>query len=105
VLNKMDLIENGSLMLQSFRNRFENVVGVSAETGEGIEELKEKIVQMLSGFWLRLNLSIPNDQQSLISLLHEQGKIYNKTFIDGHVELDVEVPKKLAERIRQYSQT
>jgi GTPase len=105
VLNKMDLIENGSLMLQSFRNRFENVVGVSAETGEGIEELKEKIVQMLSGFWLRLNLSIPNDQQSLISLLHEQGKIYNKTFIDGHVELDVEVPKKLAERVRQYSQT
>lgn len=105
VLNKMDLLENGQLMLQSFRNRLENVVAVSAETGEGIEDLKEKIVQMLTGFWQRVNLSIPQDQQSLISLLHEQGKIYHKTYLDGHVELDVEVPKKLAERIRQYSHT
>jgi GTPase len=105
VLNKMDLLQNGQLMLQSFRNRLENVVAVSAETGEGIEDLKNKIVQMLSGFWQRLSLSIPNDQQSLISLLHEQGKIYNKTDVNGRVELDVEVPKKLAEKIRQYSHT
>jgi GTP-binding protein HflX len=105
VLNKMDLLENDRLMLQSFRNRLEHVVAVSAETGTGIEELKEKIVQMLAGFWQRLNLSIPHDQQSLISLLHEQGKIYNKTYVDGHVELDVEIPKKLAEKVRHYSHT
>lgn len=104
VLNKIDLLENSLAMLQSFRN-LEHVVAVSAETGTGIEELKEKIVQMLAGFWQRLNLWIPHDQQSLISLLHEQGKIYNKTYVDGHVELDVEIPKKLAEKIRQYSHT
>lgn len=104
VLNKIDLLENSLAMLQSFRN-LEHVVAVSAEKGTGIEQLKEKIVRMLAGFWQRLNLWIPHDQQSLISLLHEQGKIYNKTYVDGHVELDVEIPKKLAEKIRQYSHT
>ena len=97
VLNKIDLLENSLAMLQSFRN-LEHVVAVSAETGTGIEGLKEKIVQMLAGFWQRLNFRFPIDQQSLISLLHEQGKIYNKTYVDGHVELDVEIPKELAKK-------
>jgi GTP-binding protein HflX len=103
VLNKIDLLENGRLMLQSFRNRLSDVVAISAETGEGLEELTETIARKLSEFWERIKISIPVDQQSLISLVHDKGKIYNKTYSDGHVQLDVEVPKKLAEKIRHYS--
>ncbi|PWT92824.1 MAG: GTPase HflX [Acidobacteria bacterium] len=102
VLNKIDLLENGPHVLQSFRHRLGNVVGVSAESGEGIDELAKQIVQMLSGFWQRMRLSIPLDQQGLISLLHSQGKIYDKVYTDGRVELEVEVPNKLAEKVRQY---
>lgn len=103
VLNKMDLIDNGNLMLQSYRNRLGEVVAISAETGEGLDELINTITRMLSEFWERIRLSIPNDQQSLISMLHDQGRIYYKNYTDGRIELDIEVPKKLAERVRQYS--
>jgi GTPase len=103
VLNKIDLLENKSAMLQSYRHQLGNVVAISAETGEGLEELTEAIVQMLSVFWERVRLSIPNDQQSLISLLHDEGKIFGKNYIDGRVELDVELPKKLADRVRKYA--
>lgn len=103
VLNKMDLIDNGDLMLQSYRNRLGEVVAISAETGEGLDELINTITRMLSEFWERIRLSIPNDQQSLISMLHDQGRIYYKNYTDGRIELDIEVPKKLAERVRQYS--
>ncbi len=103
VLNKIDLLENYSAMLQSYRHQLGNVVAISAETGEGLEELTEAIVQMLSVFWERVRLSIPGDQQSLISLLHDEGKIFGKNYVDGRVELDVELPKKLAERVRKYA--
>jgi len=103
VLNKIDLLENSDSMLQSFRARLGATASISAETGEGIDQLVEKIVQMLSQFWERISLSIPVQEQSLISLLHNQGKIYNKNYVDGRVELDVELPKKLIERVRQYS--
>ena len=103
VLNKMDLLDNGRLMLQSFRNRLSDVVAISAETGDGLEELTGKIAQKLSAFWERVLVSIPLKEQSLISLLHDKGKIYHRSYSDGHVELDVELPKKLAEKVRQYA--
>ena len=103
VLNKIDLLENKSAMLQSYRHQLGNVVAISAETGEGLEKLTEAIVQMLSVFWERVRLSIPGDQQSLISLLHDEGKIFGKNYVDGRVELDVELPKKLADRVRKYA--
>lgn len=103
VLNKIDLLENGTHMLQSFRNRLGHVAGVSAETGEGIEELNRMITEMLSHFWERMRLSVPQEQQSLLSILHDEGNIIKKTYVDGYVELDVEVPKKLAERVRRFA--
>ena len=103
VLNKMDLLENETAVLQSFRNRLGEAVGISAETGEGLEELVDKIANTLKAFWQRVQLSIPLQEQSLIAQLHHQGKIYGKTYTDGNVELDVEVPRKLAEKLRQYA--
>ncbi|MCI0411416.1 GTPase HflX [bacterium] len=103
VLNKIDLLENDASMLQSFRNRLGEVVAISAETGEGLEELVEAIANTLKAFWQRVQLSIPLQEQSLIAQLHHQGKVYGKNYTDGHVELDVEVPKKLAEKLRHYA--
>ncbi len=91
------------MILQSFQNRLGETVAISAETGEGIPELIDRIAFKLGEFWERVRLSIPANEQSLISMLHDQGKIYNKTYTDGRIELDVEVPRKVAERVRQYS--
>lgn len=102
VMNKLDLLEGGDLMLQSYRHRLGEVAGISAETGAGVPELTRKIAEMLSAFWERIQISIPQDRQSLLSLLHEQGKIYDKKYVDGRIELDVEVPRKVADRVRQY---
>jgi GTP-binding protein HflX len=102
ILNKIDLLGNGDLMLQSFRHRLGNVVAISAQTGDGIEGLTQKIVEMLSQYWERIRLSLPAEEQSLLSLLHDQGRIYNKKYVEDRIELDVEVPKTLAERVRRF---
>ena len=89
--------------LRSFENRLGEVVPISAETGQGIEALIDRIAEKLGEFWERVRLSIPAEEQSLISMLHDEGKIYNKRYTEGRIELDVEIPKKVAERVRQYS--
>src|SRR5262249_28435262 len=103
VLNKIDLIEDGHLMLQSFRNRLGDAVAISAKTGEGLAELTQLIVRLLAEFWERLRLSVPAEEQTLISMLHDSGKIYQKTYVDDRVEMDVEVPRQLAEKIRRFA--
>ena len=103
VLNKIDLLENETLVLQSFRNRLGETVGISAKTGQGLDDLVDAIVATLKAFWQRVQLSIPLHEQSLIAQLHHQGKVYGKNYTDEHIELDVEVPKKLAEKLRQYA--
>jgi GTPase len=103
VLNKIDLLDNNTTMLQSFRNQLGNVVAISAETGQGLEELVKTIAETLTDFWQRIQLSIPLREQSLIAQLHDQGKVYAKHYRDEHIELDVELPKKLAEKLRHYA--
>ena len=103
VLNKIDLLQGDGMVLRSFENRLGEVVAISAETGQGIEALIDHIAQKLGEFWERVRLSIPAEEQSLISMLHDEGKIYNKKYTEGRIELDVEIPKKVAERVRQYS--
>ena len=103
VLNKIDLLENDTAVLQSFRNRLGETVGISAQTGEGLDELVETIANTLKTFWQRVQLSIPLQEQSLIAQLHHQGKVYGKHYTEKYVELDVEVPKKLAEKLRHYA--
>jgi GTP-binding protein HflX len=103
VLNKIDLLENDTAMLQSFRIQLGNVVAISAETGRGLEELVKTIADTLTDFWQRIHLSIPLREQSLIAQLHDQGKVYARNYTDEHIELDVELPKKLAEKLRQYA--
>ncbi len=102
-LNKIDLTENKEATLHSFQHRLGDVTAISAESGEGIRQLMDLTALKLTAFWERVRLSIPMNQQSLISQLHDQGKIYKKVYVEGRIELDVEVPKKLAERVRQYS--
>jgi GTP-binding protein HflX len=103
VLNKIDLLENDTAMLQSFRNRLGDVVAISAETGQGLDDLVESIAKTLTEFWQRIQLSIPLREQSLIAQLHHQGKVYGKNYTDENIEMDVELPKKLAEKLRHYT--
>ena len=63
----------------------------------------EMIAKTLTNFWQRIQLSIPLREQSLIAQLHHQGKIYGKNYTDEHIEMDVELPKKLAEKLRHYA--
>ncbi len=101
VLNKMDLVENEFTVLRAVRT-FQQAVAISAQTGAGVEKLKDKIVAMLSAHVDRGAFFIPFTEGGYLSLLHEKGKVHTEEYRDSGVYLEVELPRVWAERVRQF---
>ena len=73
VFNKADLVDTPTRAM--LRNLAPGAVFVSARTGEGIDELRERIAQMLPRNEVDIELVIPYNRGDLVSLLHEQGGV------------------------------
>jgi GTP-binding protein HflX len=101
ILNKKDLVENEFTLLRAVRT-FPQAVAISAQTGAGIEQLKEKVVEMLSTYVDRGAFFIPFDEGSSLSLLHEKGKVHTEEYRASGVYLEAELPKVWFERLRRF---
>ncbi|WP_125107245.1 GTPase HflX [Gulosibacter massiliensis] len=71
--NKADLIDADTrLMLRALEP---NSVFVSAHTGEGVEELQERIAELLPMREIEVELVVPYQRGDLVSMLHDQGGV------------------------------
>jgi GTP-binding protein HflX len=79
-----------------------NSVIVSARTGTGLEGLENLISRQLESFTVRLELKVPYNRASLLSHLHDQGKVRTTAYEDDGVRLEVELPRSAARSLREY---
>lgn len=101
VFNKIDLLgeEERRQLQNSPRAAF-----VSALTGAGMEELRQRMDVLLPGdrpVRVRLRLSLAQGRQR--ALVHERGRVLSEQFRDGSVWIEAEVPKSLAQRLREFA--
>nr|WP_235619870.1 GTPase HflX [Gulosibacter faecalis] len=75
--NKADLVDHDTRL--ALRTLEPNSVFVSARTGEGIEELQERIAEMLPVREIEVELVLPYGRGDLVSLLHDQGGVLRET--------------------------
>jgi GTPase len=79
--NKADLVtEDERLVLRGLEP---TAVFTSAHTGEGVDELLERIAQLLPKPSIRLELLVPYDHGEVISALHEHGRILDTSYVEG----------------------
>lgn len=73
ILNKCDLLpaERLPLLLKAFPN----AVAVSAASGEGLEALKRRMVDLVTGSYVPVRVSIPYDTAEAVHLFHRRGLI------------------------------
>lgn len=74
VLNKIDKFEDPKDARNKL-NGFEDAVGISAISGEGIEDLLNAIHRKLYESFTAINVNLPFKEGALIALFHEQGQI------------------------------
>lgn len=71
--NKADLLDDDARLV--LRGLEPGAVFVSAKTGEGVDELRARIAELLPNPEVELRLLIPFDRGDLVALLHERGRI------------------------------
>ena len=95
VFNKCDLYS------PEIRPHGEDVVCISAKTGEGLEELVSAIGKRLDQGAKRVTLKIPYDQGGVVDMLYREAKVEQVDYADAILVTAVCNPKTLGQ-VRQF---
>lgn len=100
VVNKIDQAD--PLTLAELRHALDDVVFVSALTGEGIKELEARIELFLNSRDTHLLLRIPFTRGDIISRLHEHGTVLSEEYTVEGTVIDVRIPAQLANELKEF---
>ena len=104
VFNKIDHLSDDDLAaLKKSNEKRENAVFTSAATGAGLAELLARIDAMMPVDPLvHLHLRIPVSDGRHLSLVHACGRVLQSQVLDGHMDIEAELPESLARRLEDF---
>lgn len=100
VFNKVDQVPAATTMM--LRGLEPRAVFVSAQTGEGIERLREAIDERLPGPTIPVTVLIPFDRGDLVSLLHTEGVVNSSVYHEDGTLLEALVDSHHLARFRPF---
>ena len=80
----------------------ENVVCISAKTGEGTADLVEKLAALLDRGKRHVHLSIPYSNAGITDLLNREAILENLEYTDASIEVDAVVTPDIFGRIKKF---
>lgn len=100
VLNKIDTLEPGEK--DGFRFRYPDGLPVSAHTGDGLDELLERLGGALDASRQVVTLKLPQDRWDLRSMLHKQSTVIAEEYEDDGLILTVRLSAEEQGRLSEY---
>ena len=105
VWNKIDLIDQTDrerLLAQTHSERPAPAIAISAETGEGVPALLDRIETLLAGSLVQFRIRLAPDQMGLIDWIYQSAEIRRrKDEEDGGVTLDLSTTRDAREVIER----
>jgi GTP-binding protein HflX len=104
VFNKIDQLSADDLAaLKKSNEKRENAVFTSAVSGAGLDELLIRIDAMMPvDPLIHLHLRIPVSDGRHLSLVHACGRVLQSQVLDGHMDIEAELPESLARRLEDF---
>ena len=104
VLNKCDKLAPGDEVYISDRTKhtYGKVLRISAETGEGLEELAEQIVRYFTGSAKRFTLTVPYSDGAAAAELRRLAEIESEEYTEQGVKFTGTIPSEQLERFNRY---
>jgi GTP-binding protein HflX len=104
VLNKADLVAASEAELEETvaEARASNSVLVSAQQGWHIEELRERIDEMLQRGYEQVRVRIPYKENRLVDLFHRRGTVDDERHTEDGTVIRGSLPKRFAAPFRPY---
>ncbi|WP_159625799.1 MULTISPECIES: GTPase HflX [unclassified Actinomyces] len=94
VLNKADLAD--PMTLVALRSQLPGALTVSARTGEGVGELRERLEEMLPRPDVPVDVVVPYSRGDLVSRVHADGEIESIEYVEAGTRLVAKVSAPLA---------
>ena len=102
VVNKIDKAD--PLVLAELRHKLDDVVFVSAATGEGIDELESRLEIFLNSLDKTVTLRVPFDRGDVISEVHELGTVLNEEYDEDGTVITARIPAVLARELSDFAE-
>lgn len=100
VFNKADLLDDGAR--STLASRFPGAVVVSAETGAGVDALKDAIARAATASEASLEVLIPFSRGDLVSLAHERCTVLAESYDERGTVMTLRVPQGLRAAFEVY---
>lgn len=101
VFNKIDLMPAEDI--DALRHRYPNDLFISAVTGDGIDELIDRIARIAASLDQTMDVLLPYSEGLLVKECHEQGRVINEEYGEDGVRMTVNVPVTLQGKLKRYS--
>jgi len=96
--NKSDLLDDDRRLL--LRGLEPDAVFVSARTGEGVDELRERIAGKLPQWDVELDLLVPYDRGDVVSLAHQRARVLETEYEEDGTRLRLVATDRIARMIQ-----
>ncbi|MFC6012642.1 GTPase HflX [Nocardia lasii] len=101
VVNKIDAADPNELT--RLRGMLPKAAFVSAHTGAGIEELRERLPEVLGGLDVDISVLLPYSRGDLLARIHADGRIITADHEEGGTRVRARVPHSLAAALSEYA--
>ena len=98
-LNKMDAVTS-ERKVEILESRIDNTLRISALEGDGLDELRRRMSDLLFAHLIEVTLHIPYDRMSLMELLNERGHVSETKYEAEYVVTRAEVDEPTLARVR-----
>ena len=101
VFNKIDKLED-MLEMPPLRQEYPDRVEISAYTGEGLDELKARLLDIASEDEVEIDVDIPQKEGQIVNYVHEHGEIIERKYKGNVVHMRARMDRKHAHKLEKF---
>ncbi|MFZ2528010.1 MAG: GTPase HflX [Rhodococcus sp. (in: high G+C Gram-positive bacteria)] len=101
VVNKIDAAD--PVMLMQLRGLLPDAVFVSAHTGEGLDDLRDRFADLLEDPDVEVEVMLPYTRGDLLARIHTDGQILESAHVEDGTRVHARVPQALASALVEYA--
>ena len=98
VFNKADTLRGpeGDALREALGAEFPAALFVSAQTGEGVDALREHLGAIAASGWTKVDVTVPHREGGLLQRVRERGKLRSADYGEAGIHIEADVPADLA---------
>jgi len=100
-LNKWDLVEDHEVTWRRLK-QLPNAVPLSATNGMGLEELRERLRELVRKRRTAARIRLPYDHLDLLDIVHQRGHVLSQEYQSNCVEAQIEVDSEIMGKLERF---